>query len=120
MARTQKRDVEGSRAKTCTKRRSEGSVSKVVAQIYSGDEEGPARRNPARKTLPAASVAAPRVREKKSLFRVQRRAQQAQQLCRGVGGNMGQVGLKIGARPWPVRRAGIRQVVVTKEEKHRP
>ncbi len=33
---------------------------------------------------------------------------------------MGQVGLKFGRRAWPVRQAGTRKVVVTKEEKHRP
>ncbi len=33
---------------------------------------------------------------------------------------MGQVGLKIGGRAWPVGQAGTKKVVVTKEEKHRP
>jgi hypothetical protein len=31
---------------------------------------------------------------------------------------MGQVGLKIGGRAWPVRQSGTRKVGVTKEEKH--
>ena len=32
---------------------------------------------------------------------------------------MGQVGSKIGERAWPLRQAGTRKVMVTKEEKHR-
>ena len=37
-------------------------------------------------------------------------AQQAQQRCRGVGRDMGQVGLNFGGRAWPVRQAGTRKV----------
>ena len=43
-------------------------------------------------------------------------AQQAQQRCRGVGGDMGQVALNFGGRSWAVSQAGTRKVVVTKEE----
>ncbi len=47
-------------------------------------------------------------------------AQQAQQRCKGVDRDMGQAGLNFGRRTWPVRQAGTREVVVTKEEKHTP
>ena len=55
VASTQNRVAEGSRAKTWTKKRKEGSVRKVVAKVCCGNGEGPAPRNPGRKTLPKAS-----------------------------------------------------------------
>ena len=68
----------------------------------------------------------PSVRKQKGLlecraeFRGDKHTPQAQWRYRGVGRDMGQVGLKFGGRAWAVSQAGTREVVVTKEEKHRP
>ena len=62
------------------------------------------------------TVAVPSEKEKISCYREEKgfggedNAQQAQQRCRGVGRDMGQVGLNFGGRAWPVRQAGTRKV----------